>query len=154
MAEPVKAGLARHFGHTLTRGHGAIDPLPLVGLAEVARMFGVSRNTAQGWRRPTVGVLPPAELILSGSPLWRVPTIVSLASRTGRSVVWHPWAEVEPTPLKSVEDVRGESMSTAGLPVLEEFVSTAAVPPRITSVQIESDEPATKIFYTRRNEDA
>ena len=50
------------------------DDLDIVGLAEVAKMLGLSYNaTAQ---RRARGQLPPPDVTLSNGPVWRRETIV------------------------------------------------------------------------------
>lgn len=57
----------------------------LVGPDEVAELLQVSRNAIAQWRHR--GQLPPAELTISGMPIWHERTIVEWARRTGREIV-------------------------------------------------------------------
>ena len=72
-------------------------PLDLVGVTEIAEMFGVHRVTAAKWRQdaekkrrdgtPVPGLLPEPDAWLGDrQPIWFRATIVAWAKRTGREV--------------------------------------------------------------------
>lgn len=56
--------------------------LDVVGLKEVAQRLGVEERTASMWKWR--GLLPPADGIVSGLPVWRWSTIRKWATATGR----------------------------------------------------------------------
>ncbi|WP_148269387.1 hypothetical protein [Streptosporangium roseum] len=57
---------------------------PLIGIQEVSWIFGKSSSAIGQWRNR--GTLPRPDLTLSGSPLWRLETILADAERRDRSV--------------------------------------------------------------------
>jgi hypothetical protein len=63
---------------------------PLVGLQEIARMFGVKPNTVAHWRS-TQGILPAEDDTISGNPVWKIPTMYRFAASSGKPIVWDPW---------------------------------------------------------------
>lgn len=54
----------------------------LVGLMEIAEMFGVELNTPRMWRKR--GRLPEPDWMVSTTPVWYRRTIVAWAAETGR----------------------------------------------------------------------
>lgn len=56
--------------------------MPL-GLAEIATLLGVKRNTVDQWR--TAGLLPAPDGTVGGRPAWWPATIDEWASRTNRT---------------------------------------------------------------------
>ena len=68
---------------------GPLGRLPLVGLREINRMFGLAGNTSYQWR--SRGVLPKEDAPISGNPMWKIPTIYKFAEDTKRTIVWDPW---------------------------------------------------------------
>jgi hypothetical protein len=58
--------------------------LDLVGVTEIAAMFGVNRVTAAKWRQH--GLLPEPDAMLPKRPLWFRETIVAWGKETGRQV--------------------------------------------------------------------
>jgi hypothetical protein len=59
--------------------------LDLVGVTEIAQMFGVNRVTVSKWR--AAGTLPAPDAELTRRPLWLRSTIERWAERTGRRLV-------------------------------------------------------------------
>lgn len=59
--------------------------LDLVGVTEIAEMFGVNRVTVGKWRHR--GLLPEPDAFLPKRPLWFRDTIVAWGKTTGRRVV-------------------------------------------------------------------
>lgn len=57
---------------------------PLIGIQEICWIFDKSPSAVGQWRNR--GTLPNPDLTLSGSPLWRIETILIDAERRGRSV--------------------------------------------------------------------
>ncbi len=60
------------------------EPPSLIGIQEVSWIFDKKPSVIGQWRNR--GTLPPPELTLSGSPLWRLETILTDAERRERSV--------------------------------------------------------------------
>ena len=54
----------------------------LVGLTDIPPMLGIARQTARQWR--TRGVLPDAQAVVSGAPVWERRTIIDWALETRR----------------------------------------------------------------------
>ncbi|MFE5717649.1 hypothetical protein [Streptomyces erythrochromogenes] len=54
----------------------------VVGLQEVAEMFGVDQVKASQATKSAQGMLPPADYELSGSPLWLLETVLAGAEHT------------------------------------------------------------------------
>lgn len=54
----------------------------VVGLQEVAEMFGVDQVKASHATKSAQGMLPPADYQLSGSPLWLLETVLAGAEHT------------------------------------------------------------------------
>lgn len=54
----------------------------LVGLAEIAELVGVGRNTVDQWRRR--GILPDPLTTVSGNPVWARQDIEAWALESGR----------------------------------------------------------------------
>ncbi len=54
----------------------------LVGIVEIAEWLEVERGTVDKWRQRAV--LPDAEWVVSGTPIWRWSTIRLWAASTGR----------------------------------------------------------------------
>ncbi|MGP3685836.1 hypothetical protein ACTVZO_14170 [Streptomyces sp. IBSNAI002] len=54
----------------------------LVGLQEVAEMFGVDQVRASQATKSAQGMLPPADYELSGSPVWLLETVLAGAEHT------------------------------------------------------------------------
>lgn len=68
-------------------GYVTTDPqgsLPLIGPQEVAWIFNKTPSVIGQWRNR--GTLPAADITLSGSPLWKLETILADARRRGRYV--------------------------------------------------------------------
>jgi predicted DNA-binding transcriptional regulator AlpA len=61
------------------RVHGDLD---VIGLAEIAELLDVSRQTVDQWR--TRGRLPEPDGTVGGRPAWRTETITAWAAQTGR----------------------------------------------------------------------
>jgi predicted DNA-binding transcriptional regulator AlpA len=61
----------------------ADSPLGVLGLAEIADLLGVSRQTVDQWR--TRGRLPEPDGTVGGRPAWRTETITAWAAQTGRA---------------------------------------------------------------------
>ena len=61
-------------------GDGGLD---LVGIVEVADRLGVERATVDKWRQRRI--MPDAEWVVSGTPIWRWSTIRRWAEATGRT---------------------------------------------------------------------
>lgn len=59
--------------------------LDLVGVTEIAEMFGINRVTVSKWR--AAGTLPAPDAELPKRPLWLRSTIELWASKTGRRLV-------------------------------------------------------------------
>lgn len=60
------------------------DTFPLIGIQEVAWIFDKQPSAIGQWRNR--GTLASPDLVLSGSPLWHVETILADAQRRGRPV--------------------------------------------------------------------
>lgn len=58
------------------------EQLRLVGLREIAELLHVQPDTPNVWRAR--GVLPEPEWVVSGTPVWRLETIVGWARESGR----------------------------------------------------------------------
>ncbi|MGV9303836.1 hypothetical protein ACWDLG_10735 [Nonomuraea sp. NPDC003727] len=56
----------------------------LLGHAEIASLLGVERQTSRKWR--TDGTLPEPDLVASGNPYWRLPTVLRLEGTGGRRI--------------------------------------------------------------------
>ncbi len=56
----------------------------LLGISEVADMFGVRRDTVDKWR--TRDVLPEPDADLHAGPVWWETTLIRWARRTGREI--------------------------------------------------------------------
>ena len=83
-------------GLDLRRGAGEpIERLPFVGLKELVRVFGVGETTPYQWKGRNQ--LPPHDLMFSGQPVWRLPTIYVWAEETNRKIKWDPWDVVAPS---------------------------------------------------------
>lgn len=63
--------------------HDETSMMP-VGLVEIARLCGVTRDTVDTWR--SRGVLPQARWTVGGRPAWDLATIERWAHATGRHV--------------------------------------------------------------------
>ena len=63
----------------------ATKTLDLVGVTEIAEMFGVNRVTVGKWR--AAGDLPEPDAFLPKRPLWRRSTIERWAGQVGRKLV-------------------------------------------------------------------
>jgi predicted DNA-binding transcriptional regulator AlpA len=59
--------------------------LDLVGVTEIAEMFGMNRVTISKWRQK--GILPDPDAELTKRPLWLRSTIEQWAAKTGRKLV-------------------------------------------------------------------
>jgi hypothetical protein len=68
---------------------GSFGVLPVVGLKEIGLMFRVGWNTPYQWR--TRKQLPAEDDLISGNPVWRLPTIYAWAAETNRKIRWDPW---------------------------------------------------------------
>ncbi|MEV4323112.1 hypothetical protein AB0J37_12850 [Microbispora rosea] len=64
--------------------HVLEEPPPLIGLQEVSWIFDKTSSVIGQWRNRRT--LAACDLVLSGSPLWRLETILADAERRGRSV--------------------------------------------------------------------
>ncbi|MFC0861648.1 hypothetical protein ACFHYQ_04980 [Sphaerimonospora cavernae] len=64
--------------------HVLEEPPPLIGLQEVSWIFDKTSSVIGQWRNR--GTLPDPDLVLSGSPLWKVEKILADAEMRGRSV--------------------------------------------------------------------
>lgn len=53
----------------------------LIGLGEMVDMFPVTKQTVYRWRIPARNSLPEPDLVVSGSPLWRLDTILVWAAK-------------------------------------------------------------------------
>jgi hypothetical protein len=60
----------------------------LLGPDELAELLQVQRATIRQWRAR--GILPPADLELSGLPIWRHATVTSWACHTRRTLEESP----------------------------------------------------------------
>lgn len=58
--------------------------LDMVGVTQIAEMFGVHRVTVARWRRR--GLLPAPDADVPNRPAWRRETIIRWAARTGRQL--------------------------------------------------------------------
>ena len=96
VSEPTLLGMFRnYFGFMLIGDRGQFDRLPLVGLVEIAKMFGKAPDTVRQWRRPNRRdrrdmTLPEPACRISGTPLWTVPAILAYGYTHGHSVTWNP----------------------------------------------------------------
>lgn len=66
----------------------AAGPCRIVGVGEIAAMFGVKAQTAAVWRYR--GTMPAADYVISGTPVWDLATIVAFGRSTGRAIVSAP----------------------------------------------------------------
>lgn len=82
------ADLADVFSAIAERVGPKPDIGDLVGLPEIARMFGVRPPTPYRWRDR--GIMPEPDWTVSGSPIWRRAVIVAWGEETGRAIVPPP----------------------------------------------------------------
>ena len=57
----------------------------LIGIGEIAVLFGVKRQTVDQWRHR--GILPDPVWTISNRPVWSVEQLVDWAEDTGRTIV-------------------------------------------------------------------
>ena len=69
-------------GHTVAGKHS------LIGLKEMAPLFGIQPHTTAMWRYR--GLLPEPDYEISGSPIWELPTLLRWGRETNRAVVGAP----------------------------------------------------------------
>jgi hypothetical protein len=116
---------------------------PVVGLKELARIFEVRPNTPCQWH--SKDVLPREDGLLSGNPVWKVPTIYAWAANTGRTMMWHPWpmpADAADAPMPPHEPVR------AGLRAVADDLIT---PGPLTSVPVAGMKEIVRMFDVKDN---
>ncbi|GAA3825978.1 hypothetical protein GCM10022226_53410 [Sphaerisporangium flaviroseum] len=77
--EEYKASIPNGYSPQVLEG-----PPPLIGIKELAWIFGKKHTDISQWR--SRGTLTPPDLTLSGAPLWLLNTILSDAERRGRAV--------------------------------------------------------------------
>ena len=116
---------------------------PVVGLKELARIFEVRPNTPCQWHSKEI--LPHEDGLMSGHPVWKVPTIYAWAADTGRTVVWHPWplpADPDDAPTAARGPLR------AGLRAVTDDLIT---PGPLTSVPVAGMKEIVRMFDVKDN---